>query len=133
MQIQITTIIALCNKFLAFFIAAANTVLRQTKGNNMNYQELLDKAEANGLVLIPTPPKFEKVRLYSIAGCNKTREVEQDIYRLCFKNNVTDEMSDNDMQDLTSILCVVSAALNLDAVRKVTSGIVEIPAAQSKP
>lgn len=32
----------------------------------MNYQELLDKAEANGLVLIPMPPKFEKVALVSI-------------------------------------------------------------------
>lgn len=64
------------------------------------------------------------------AGCNtaENRQVNQDIYRLCFKNSVTDEISDNDLQDLTSIVAVVSAALNLDAVRKVSRGIVEIPA-----
>ena len=38
----------------------------------MNYQELLDKAELNGFVKIPMPPKFEKVRLYSIAGYKAT-------------------------------------------------------------
>jgi len=40
-------------------------------------------------------------------------------------------MSDNDLQDLTSIVAVVGAALNIDAVRKVNSGIVELPAAQA--
>lgn len=62
------------------------------------------------------------------SGCNKVRSVDQDIYRLCFKNGATDEISDNDLQDLTSIIAVISAALNLDAVRKVNNGIVEIPA-----
>ena len=63
-------------------------------------------------------------------GCNTSerRTVNQDRYRLCFKNGTTDEMSDNDLQDLTSIIAVVGAALNLDAVRKVNQGIVEIPA-----
>lgn len=70
------------------------------------------------------PPSFV------CAGCNKSREVDQDRYRLCFVNDCTDEMSDNDLQDLTSIVAVVGAALNLDAVRKVNSGVVEIPAAQ---
>lgn len=64
-------------------------------------------------------------------GCNKSREVEQDRYRMCFVNEASDEMSDNDLQDLTSIIAVVGAALNLDAVRKVNSGIVEIPAEQN--
>jgi len=59
-------------------------------------------------------------------------EVEQDQYRLCFKNDHTDEMSDNDLQDLTSIMVVVSSALNLDAVRKINNGIVEIPAMNGK-
>lgn len=66
------------------------------------------------------------------SGCVSNPEVEQDQYRLCFKNHVTDEMSNNDLQDLTSIIAVVGAALNLDAVRKAVNGVVEIPAAQSK-
>ena len=61
-------------------------------------------------------------------GCVSSPVIEQDIYRLCFKNGATDEISDNDLQDLTSIIAVVGAALNLDAVRKVNQGIVEIPA-----
>lgn len=74
------------------------------------------------------PPSFV------CCGCNtsENRQVDQDIYRLCFKNSATDEMSDNDMQDLTSIISVISAALNLDAVRKVNNGVVEIPAEQAK-
>lgn len=39
----------------------------------MNYQELLDKAELNGFVKIPTPPKFEKVALYSMATYRAAR------------------------------------------------------------
>ena len=72
------------------------------------------------------PPSFV------CTGCNKSRSVDQDIYRLCFKNEATDEMSDNDLQDLTSIVAVVGAALNADAVRKVNFGVVEIPAEQHK-
>jgi len=34
----------------------------------MNYQELLDQAELNGFVEAPTPPKYERVKLYSIAA-----------------------------------------------------------------
>ena len=41
-------------------------------------------------------------------------------------------MTDNDMQDLTSIMAVVSAAMNYDAVMKVKGGVVEIPAEQAK-
>lgn len=62
-----------------------------------------------------------------------TRTIEQDLYRLCFKNECTDEISDNDMQDLSSIIAVAAAAVNLDAVRKVSNGIVELPAEQNKP
>lgn len=65
-------------------------------------------------------------------GRNESREVERDIYRLCFKNDVTDEMTDNDMQDLTSIVSVIGAALNLDACQKATRGIVEIPVSQDE-
>lgn len=56
--------------------------------------------------------------------------VEQDIYRLCFKNDSVDDMSDNDLQDLTSVMAVCSAALNYDAVMKARHGVVEIPAMQ---
>ena len=63
------------------------------------------------------------------SGCvTGEREVNQDLYRLCFKNKASDEMTDNDLMDLTSIVSVVGAALNLDAVRKVNNGVVEIPA-----
>ncbi len=66
------------------------------------------------------------------SGNSKSPEVDQDLYRLCFKNQESDEISDNDLQDVTSIMAVLSAALNLDAVRKTNNGIVEIPAEQSK-
>lgn len=65
------------------------------------------------------------------SGVADSPEIKQDQYRLCFKNSCSDEMTDNDLQDLTSIVAVVGAALNLDAVRKVNAGIVEIPAEQS--
>lgn len=66
------------------------------------------------------------------SGFSRNPKVAQDKYRLCFKNSCTDEMSDNDLQDLTSIITVIGAALNLDAVRKVNNGIVEIPAECTK-
>lgn len=72
------------------------------------------------------PPSFV------CCGGSQNPQIEQDKYRLCFKNTATDEISDNDMQDLTSIMAVVSAAMNYDAVMKVKSGVVEIPAEQSK-
>ena len=65
---------------------------------------------------------------YVCTGCAHNPQIEQDKYRLCFVNKETDEMTDNDLQDLTSIIAVVGTALNLDAVRKVNNGIVEIPA-----
>lgn len=65
------------------------------------------------------------------SGISKNPKLAQDRYRLCFKNSETDEITDNDLQDLTSLLAVIAAALNLDAVRKVNNGIVEIPAEQS--
>ncbi len=69
----------------------------------------------------------------SFVCCGKTEssEVPQDIYRVCFKNEAGDEMTDNDMQDLTSLMSVISAAMNWDAVTKVNQGIVEIPAMNS--
>lgn len=68
------------------------------------------------------------------SGCVKQedRNIQQDMYRLCFKNEETDEMSDNDVHDLTSVVSVAAAALNLDAVRKLNSGTLEIPAEQFK-
>lgn len=72
-----------------------------------------------------------KPNSFVCCGIAESPEIQQDQYRFCFKNETTDEMSDNDLQDLTSIVVVVGAALNLDAVRKVNSGVVEIPAAQA--
>lgn len=59
-----------------------------------------------------------------------TRKLPQDVYRLCFKNDVSDEMSDNDVQDLTHIVSVVGQALAFDATRKVNSGTIEVPTIQ---
>ena len=68
------------------------------------------------------------------SGCvsSDDRTIKQDLYRLCFKNDVSDEMSDNDYQDLTSIMYVISSAMALDAVRKVKEGVIEVPAEQVK-
>lgn len=62
----------------------------------------------------------------------KDREIEQDAYRLCFKNSCVDEMTDNDMQDLTSVMSVCSMALCYDACVKHSNGIVETPAEHTK-
>jgi len=64
------------------------------------------------------------------SGVAKDPELERDQYRLCFKNGCTDEISDNDIQDLTSLVVVIGSALNFDAIQKVNNGIVEIPAEQ---
>lgn len=61
------------------------------------------------------------------SGVASDPELKRDQYRLCFKNSVVDDMSDNDIQDLTSIISVAAAALNLDAVRKINTGVLEIP------
>lgn len=47
-----------------------------------------------------------------------TRALPQDKYRLCFKNDEVDEMSDNDLQDLTSVAAIITQALCYDAVKK---------------
>lgn len=58
------------------------------------------------------------------------REVAQDAYRLCFKNATSDEMSDNDIQDLTHLVAVVGQALAIIATRQVNSGTVTVPTMQ---
>lgn len=70
-----------------------------------------------------------KPNSFVCSGCVKNENLilKQDKYRLCFKNDATDEMSDNDLQDLTSLVAVIGAALALDSIRKVNNGIVEIP------
>lgn len=86
----------------------------------------------------PTQEEIETLSFTpaSFVCSGKIREgntvIDQDIYRLCFKNEVGDEMTDNDMQDLTSVMSVCSAAMNLDAIRKVQNGIVEIPAENNR-
>ena len=44
-----------------------------------------------------------------------TRELEQDRFRLCQKNEWTDEMSDCDHRDLVDLVAVVAGALSVDA------------------
>jgi hypothetical protein len=61
------------------------------------------------------------------ANTAESRTLKRDNYRLCFKNEVVDDISDNDMQDLTSLQKVIADTLLLDAVQKVNFGIVEHP------
>mgnify|MGYP006935487687 CR=1 FL=1 len=61
------------------------------------------------------------------------RKVAQDCYRLCFKNDVVDDMSDNDLQDLTHVVAVIGQALAITATRMVNSGTVEVPTMQGRP
>lgn len=68
------------------------------------------------------------------AGCvhTKDRALAQDAYRVCFKNEATDEMSDNDEQDLTHMLAVISQALAVIATRRVNSGTIDVPTQQGQ-
>lgn len=50
------------------------------------------------------------------------RRPPQDAYRLCFKSGETDEMSDNDDQDLAHLVAVISQAQAIIATRRVNSG-----------
>lgn len=59
-----------------------------------------------------------------------SRELPQNAYRLCFVNEVSDEITDNDLQDLTHISAVISQALAISATRIVNSGSVTVPTAQ---
>lgn len=61
---------------------------------------------------------------------SSSRQVKQDAYRLCFKNDASDEMSDNDLQDLTHINAVIGQALAITATRMVKGGTVEVPTMQ---
>jgi hypothetical protein len=58
------------------------------------------------------------------------RELAQDCYRLCFKNDAGDEMTDNDIQDIAHIGAVIGQALAITATRMVNSGTVEVPTKQ---
>ena len=65
-------------------------------------------------------------------GCiqDEDRSLAQDAYRFCFKTETTDEMTDNDEQDLTHILAVVSRSLAIIATRRANSGMIEVPTMQ---
>lgn len=58
------------------------------------------------------------------------RNIPQDCYRLCFKNAETDEISDNDIQDMAHVGAVVSAVLALHATQEVNAGSVQVPTQQ---
>ena len=65
-------------------------------------------------------------------GCvmTKDRGLPQDAYRFCFKNDETDEISDNDEQDLAHMLAVISHALAIISTRRVNGGMVKVPTQQ---
>ncbi|MCP1832793.1 hypothetical protein [Bradyrhizobium sp. USDA 4545] len=62
-------------------------------------------------------------------GCIKpeARKPAQDAYRVCFKNAVVDEMSDNDEQDLVHLIKVATTALAVIATRRVARGHIDVP------
>lgn len=76
-------------------------------------------------------PDFHPIS-FVCCGINHSdsREVAQDCYRLCFKNAGGDEMSDNDLQDLTHVAAVITQALAITATRMVNGGTVEVPTLQ---
>lgn len=61
----------------------------------------------------------------------ESRTIPQDAYRLCFKSDGGDEMTENDVQDLTHLVAVVSGALAVDATRRINTGFIEVPTEQS--
>lgn len=63
-------------------------------------------------------------------GCiaPKKRGVMQDAYRVCFKNEHVDDMSDNDEQDLVHLVTVIMTALAVVASRRVSRGYIDVPA-----
>ena len=76
---------------------------------------------------------FDYVPLsFVCSGITNNKNIKQDCFRLCFKNSVTDEMTDNDEQDMTHILSVVSTTLAVSATRKVNSGSITVPTMQSQ-
>jgi hypothetical protein len=83
-----------------------------------------------------TPEEYESPDFnpasFVCCGINHSdaRQVKQDCYRFCFKNSVGDEMTDNDLQDLTHMAAVVTQALAITAMRMVNSGTVEVPTMQ---
>lgn len=85
-----------------------------------------------------TPEEYESPDFHPVSfvccGINRSegREIKQDCYRFCFKSVGTDEMSDNDLQDLTHIAAVVTQALAITATRMVNGGTVEVPTMQSE-
>lgn len=72
---------------------------------------------------------FEPVS-FVCCGCiaPEKRGVLQDAYRVCFKNQFVDDMSDNDEQDLVHLVTVIMTALAVVASRRVTRGYVDVPA-----
>jgi hypothetical protein len=64
---------------------------------------------------------------------SSSRHEAQDCYRLCFKNAETDTITDNDQQDLTHTLAVISQALAITAARQVRGGTIEVPTMQGDP
>ena len=103
------------------------------------YRNRIDCEPLHAIEAMPegmTPEEFEAPEFAPVSfvccGINHAegREVAQDAYRLCFKNAATDEMSDNDIQDLTHIVAVVGQALAITATRMVNSGSVNVPTMQ---
>lgn len=62
----------------------------------------------------------------------EARNIPQDAYRLCFKNEATDETTDNDEQDLTHVVAVISHALAIVSTQRVNGGLTEVPTMQAE-
>lgn len=61
-------------------------------------------------------------------GCIRpdARNLPQDAYRVCFRNSETDEMTDNDDQDLAHLGHVIAAAQAVIATRRVNTGSIDV-------
>lgn len=97
------------------------------------------RRDCKSLSVIESPPddvtqeQFETLdfvpKSFVCCGCVALadRALPQDAYRVCFKNDAGDEMSDNDEQDLLHLIKVCTDALAVMATRKVASGVISVP------
>lgn len=67
------------------------------------------------------------------AGCVSVAEraIPQDAYRVCWKNDLVDEMGEYDEQDLAHMAAVITQTQAIIASRRTNGGMIEVPTMQA--
>lgn len=75
-----------------------------------------------------------EAKTFVCCGCvhDDKRDLAQDAYRCCWKNDFVDEIGDYDEQDLTHMLAVISQGLAIIATRRVNSGTIDVATMQGE-